>query len=55
MPKFKENKTAFICRWHNVIYRNSQRMHKKATRTNKWIELSLRVQEKHTKASCVSI
>ena len=51
----KEIKLSLICRWHDPIYIESQRSHQKAASSNKQIQQSCRIQDEHTKISCVSI
>ena len=40
----KENKTVFICRWHDTVHTEPQRFYQETTRTDNWIQQSSRIQ-----------
>lgn len=52
-PNGKERgKTISNCRWYAPIHRKSRRIYKKATRANKQIQQSFRIQGQHAKIIC---
>lgn len=52
---FQYVKKVDLCTWHDYLYGNSKGICQKIPRTNKWVQQSFRMYNKHRKINCISI